>query len=395
MIANVGMATPSESLRIIHVFRAPVGGLFRHVTDLATEQVHQGHQVGIVCDSLAGGAYEDGILAALGAEMPLGLIRMPMRRQISPTDLVAASRLVSHIAGLSPDVIHGHGAKGGAYARPIGTWLRTWFGNRRKVARIYTPHGGSMHYDPASLKGRVYFAAERLLERMTDTIIHVSQFEADIYRQKVQPPRCAVRVIPNGLRPDEFVPVEPRNDAKDLLFLGAFREIKGVDVLIEALAQLNADGLGVTANLVGQPDGRAAYTELAKARGIATSVAFHDPMTAREAFATARAVIVPSRAESMPYVVLEAIAAGLPTLSTNVGGIPEIYGPFAQELLPAGDPATLAAAIKALLADPERAKREAAALRDWVLPRFNIAKMERDVFAAYQAALGVEKRRAA
>jgi glycosyltransferase involved in cell wall biosynthesis len=196
--------TAAKPLRIIHVFRAPVGGLFRHVNDLATVQVRNGHQVGIVCDSLSGGAYEDRILTELAARLPLGLIRMPMRRQISPTDLVATSRMVSHIVGLAPDVIHGHGAKGGAYARPIGTWLGTWFGQRRKVARVYTPHGGSMHYDPAGLKGRVYFGAERLLERMTDALIHVSQFEADIYRQKVQIPRCAAYVIPNGLRQDEL-----------------------------------------------------------------------------------------------------------------------------------------------------------------------------------------------
>ena len=392
---SFSLNTAAKPLRIIHVFRAPVGGLFRHVNDLATAQVATGHQVGIVCDSLSGGAYEDTILRELGARLPLGLIRMPMQRQISPTDLVATSRMVSHIAALSPDVIHGHGAKGGAYARPIGTWLGMWFGRRRKVARLYTPHGGSMHYDPASLKGRVYFGAERLLERMTDGLIHVSQFEADIYCQKVQIPCCAAYVIPNGLRPDEFEPVVPQTDARDLLFLGAFRDIKGIDVLIETLARLQSEGLRVTANLVGQPEGRAAYVELASQRGVAGQVTFHDPMPARTAFATARAVIIPSRAESMPYVVLEAIAAGLPTLSTNVGGIPEIYGPFANELLPAGDAGALAGAIRALLADPARAAREASARYDWLKPRFSIAKMESDIGGAYRAALDDEKRRAA
>jgi len=375
---------PHRVLRIVHVFRAPVGGLFRHVVDLATEQVRQGHQVGVVCDRLSGGAYEDTILDVLAARLPLGLIRLPMQRQISPSDLWATGSMMTHVRGLAPDVVHGHGAKGGAYGRVIAAWLK----RRRAVASIYTPHGGSLHFDPASPKGRIYFAAERMFERFTDTIIHVSRYEAAIYRDKVRAPRCAVTVIPNGLRPEEFEPITPRADARDLLFLGAFRDLKGIDVLIEALALLCADGLRVSAHLVGQPEGRADYERTAGARGIADQLAFHDPMPARDAFATARAVVVPSRAESMPYVVLEAIAAGMPILASNVGGIPEIFGPRAAELVPPGDPHALAAAIRALLADPRQAQADAQARRDWLRPRFNIAQMESDIGAAYLAALG-------
>src|ERR671928_61140 len=70
---------------------------------------------------------------------------------------------------------HVHGAKGGAYARIIGTLLRA---SGSRVARIYSPHGGSLHYDARSLAGRVYFTAERALARMTDAFIFVSAFEA-------------------------------------------------------------------------------------------------------------------------------------------------------------------------------------------------------------------------
>jgi glycosyltransferase involved in cell wall biosynthesis len=97
----------------------------------------------------------------------------------------------------------------------------------------------------------------------------------------------------------------------------------------------------------------------------------------------------------MPYVVLEAIAAGLPTISTNVGGIPEIYGPSATDLVPPGDPVALATAIKALLADPARATNDAAARRNWIMPRFNIEKMESEIFSAYQSRLKGDDRRAA
>ena len=227
------MLAPSP-LRIVHVFRAPVGGLFRHVADLASAQTASGHQVGIVCDASTGGSYEDAILASLAKTLPLGLTRIAMPRQMSPADLWVTGKVWRHLRNLSPDVIHGHGAKGGVYARLAGAMP----GQLRHTARVYTPHGGSLHYDPASLTGRIYFAAERFLGRYTDALIHVCQFEADTYRRKVGVPRCMVRVIPNGLNQDEFVPVEPRADARDLLFLGAFRELKGIDVLLNAIAKL-------------------------------------------------------------------------------------------------------------------------------------------------------------
>ena len=57
-------------------------------------------------------------------------------------------------------------------------------------------------------------------------------------------------------------------------------------------------------------------------------------MPARQAIALGRIMVVPSRAESLPYVVLEAAAAGMPLIATGVGGIPEIYGPLSDTLVP-------------------------------------------------------------
>jgi glycosyltransferase involved in cell wall biosynthesis len=137
------------------------------------------------------------------------------------------------------------------------------------------------------------------------------------------------------LRDEEFVPVTPKNDARDLLFLGMLRDLKGVDVFLEAIARLEtAYGRNLTAHVIGQTEEPGRYEALSRRLGVADRVAFGEPMPAREAFASARMIVVPSRAESMPYVVLEAIAAGMPVVATDVGGIPEIFGPDAGALVP-------------------------------------------------------------
>ena len=76
-------------LKIIHCFRSPVGGIFRHVRDLVNAHHEQGHQLGIFCDSLTGGAHEDRLFREIEPKLALGLTRIPMRRSISPGDLVA------------------------------------------------------------------------------------------------------------------------------------------------------------------------------------------------------------------------------------------------------------------------------------------------------------------
>ncbi|MDC7789451.1 glycosyltransferase family 4 protein [Rhodoplanes sp. TEM] len=373
-------------LRIVHVVRAPIGGIFRHVCDLATAQSAAGHTVGIVCDSRTGGAFEAAAVAAVAGKLALGATRLPMRRDVSPADLAALMRLTRHIAGLAPDVIHCHGAKGGVYGRLIGARI----GRTRPLAVLYAPHGGSLHYAANSLEGRFYFAIERGLERLTDALVHVSAYEAETYRQKIGPPRCRAVVIHNGLREEEFDPVIPHEDARDLLFLGMYRDLKGTDVFLEAIARLESRfGRRASAHLFGQSEdeGRARYQALAERLGIAARVTFHDPAPIREAFAFGRAVVVPSRAESMPYIVLETIAAGLPIVATRVGGIPEIFGPRAGELVPPGDPDALALALDALLADPVRAQLDAAARLDWLRPRFHIDAMQRRVDELYREIL--------
>ncbi|KGF68548.1 glycosyl transferase [Hoeflea sp. BAL378] len=379
----------TRPLRILHCFRSPVGGIFRHVRDLAEQHAKAGHQVGILCDSTTGGAYEDALFESIMPHLALGLTRLPMRRSLGPSDITTAIRTFREIKSLQPDVLHGHGAKGGAFVRLVGSQLRV---SRYCVARLYSPHGGSLHYSERTLRGHAYFAIERMLERWTDSLVFVSDYERQTYIRKIGEPRAPWRLIHNGLRDSEFAPVQAAAGAADFLYIGMMRNLKGPDVFIEALRRAEQlAGRPIRAVMVGDGEDKPRYQARIEALGMGARVALHDAMPAREAFAMARTVVIPSRAESMPYIVLEAVAAGKPVISSRVGGIPEIVGPDFAGFVSAGDAEALAGAMAQDILQPEWL---AAAMPDMERFRghFSAATMAERMAALYQDCLSRKAR---
>ena len=227
----------TQKLRIVHCFRSPVGGIFRHVRDL-TRGAGRGRPSGrhrLRFDHrrrIRGAA----VRRDEADQLALGVHRTPMQRHIGPGDIAAAWRTYSIIKELQPDVLHGHGAKGGVYARMFGSLLRV---SRSRVARLYSPHGGSLHYDETTLTGKLFFAA-----RAADGALH-------------RPPAVrlglrAARLSPQGRRAaraeqrwsttacarpsSSRSPAAP--DAADFLYIGMMRDLKGPDLFIDALASV-------------------------------------------------------------------------------------------------------------------------------------------------------------
>lgn len=318
--------TQQSSLTIIHLVRAPIGGIFRHIADLAVAQVEQGHRVGIICDELTGGPYEAAHIERLRPLLPLGVRRLPMPRAVGPADLSAFMQVKKMLRALKPDVLHCHGAKGAVYGR-FAKGLGGFGGVDRGTAVFYAPHGGSLHYAKSSKEGRIYFAMERFLERWTSGLIHVSAYEQRTYVEKIGTPRATATVVHNGITESELVRVPPDADARDFLFIGMLRDLKGVDLFIDAMEQLNRHD-PTTAWIVGDgaEEDKARYRDLVTQRGLDEVVSFKPSTPARQAFAMAKAIVVPSRAESLPYIVLEAAGAAMPMVCTHVGGIGEIFG---------------------------------------------------------------------
>jgi glycosyltransferase involved in cell wall biosynthesis len=360
--------------------RAPVGGLFRHVLDLATYQAGEGHSVGILADATARDALTEQKFSSVAPRLALGVHRVAMSRMPGLGDIKAARSVTAIAQAVRSNVVHGHGAKGGAYARLAARTLRA---GGERVKTFYTPHGGSLHYHPASPAGRLIKAAERALLNHTDGLIFESAYASGLFGEQFGFGMVPNRVIPNGLSPADFETVVPAGDAAEFLYVGELRMLKGVDVLLEALADLHKEK-PVTAVIVGSGADGERLKAHAEALGLGHAVRFQGALPARQAFALGRTLVVPSRAESFPYIVIEAAAAGIHMIATNVGGIPEITAGTSAELIPPDCVEALKKRLKMIRSGEAGLEKATAELKDSVARKFTVAGMGGAVLAFYR-----------
>ena len=372
------MAEGQLPLRILHVVRAPVGGIFRHILDLANGQIERGHHVGIIADSISGGERAAAALAEIEPRLKLGVRRVAIRREPRFADFMVWAQIVRLIRQLKPDVLHGHGAKAGAYVR-----LRPRSSSK---IRVYTPHGGSLHYPLDTLKGKFYSYLERFLMNSTDLFLFESAFARDTYQRTVGIPGGLVRCVFNGVTAAEFDPIIKADDATDLAYVGEFRHIKGADLLIDAVARLRAEGTPVTLTLGGDGEEFEMLKGQVKRLSLEDAVRFIGHVKARYGFSKGGLLVVPSRGDSMPYVVIEAGAAGIPMIGANVGGIPEIFETLTDALFAPSNVNAMAEAIKSALDDPEATRGRAQALRERIFTHFSQHAMVEGVIAGYRDA---------
>ncbi|WP_047513156.1 glycosyltransferase family 4 protein [Rhizobium sp.] len=376
-------------LRIIHCFRSPVGGIFRHVRDLVIEHSKAGHEVGILCDSSTGGEHEDALFDDIRPYLALGLTRVPIRRSISPSDIGVLWDAYKKIKSLRPDVLHGHGAKGGVLARLAGSALRV---NRYCVARLYTAHGGSLHYSRSSLLGQFVLRMERLQEYLTDALVFICEYERDTYTKRVGRPRTQTRLIYNGISERDFELVPTRSDAVHFIYVGMLRDLKGPDLFVDAFAKTERlIGRPLSALMIGDGPDRDRYREMMVERGLGKRIGMLPAMRVQQAFAMSQNLVVPSRAEAMPYIVLEGLGAGKTIIATRVGGIPEALGKDSEALVAPDNADDLARVMADAIRVPEWHEKTMPPI-DQVRSVFSATVMAKDVLKLYRELL---ERRAA
>ena len=267
----------------------------------------------------------------------------------------------------SPQILHGHGAKGAAYARLLAPRIR--------AKAVCTPHGGALHYSFSTLRGGLYLGMERLLKGRTDGAIFESEFARRSFLRRVGTAEFPQRVVHNGLYEHEFARLARDGADYDFVFVGELRELKGIYVLVDAAHQVRQQH-EFKLLVVGAGDERSKLESRIRELGLDDGVDVCPPMyPVTAALARGRCIVIPSLADSLPYVVLETVAAAVPLLTTKVGGIPEIFGPFADQLLPPGDAQALARAMLGFLENPGHAETVVEGAYGHVRSHFRMSQM--------------------
>lgn len=373
-------------MRVLHILEATGGGAARHVIDLCEGLARRGLDIHLAYSPLRmDRIMREGLprLKAAGVR----LLAVPMRRAPHTSDLRAIAAIIRHLREAGPfHLVHGHSSKGGGIARLLDS------AGLKEYRVVYTPHAFiTLNPRLSWIEKLIYGGIERLLAVRTDALIVGSTLEAR-EALRLGYPESKVHLIYNGL-PLDPVSYKGREDIRKELglkpqelavgFVGRFSQQKAPQVLLEAFAKVAP--LFPEAKLVMVGDGslKAALMERARDLGVEELVLWPGFLDGRAAMQAFDVFALPSLYESFGYVVVEAMAAGLPVVTTPVGISEEVIHHGKNGfIVPVGSVESLAKALSQLMKD--ESLREAFGRRSLERVRqFSVEKMVEATFRVY------------
>jgi glycosyltransferase involved in cell wall biosynthesis len=373
-------ARPSTTGSVLQVLQPLDGGVARHVSDLTRGLRARGWAVEVAASA------DCTVLPELEAvHVPVHRLEIP--RAPGRADLSAALELrrLDHRRGF--DIIHAHSSKAGAVVRVV---------MRPRARVVYTPHCFAFASEEFGRAGRV---AARLIEQglvpRTGALVAVSRWEARKARGLLGA-TARTTVIPNGTGPCQATLVDRelaawKGDGPLAALVSKLRPQKDPLALVRAAAALERRGeLSGRVALVGDGELEGAVRSEIERLGVTERVRLFPYRGESEAYLQAiDLLVVPSRWESLPIGVIEAMACGVPVLATAVGGLPELVRDGETgRLVPAGNPRALESELARLLANPDERARLGSAGRGRAQARFSIDGMVDATAALYRRLLG-------
>ncbi len=296
------------------------------------------------------------------------------------TDIKAFFELLSVFKKEKPDIVHLNSSKAGG----LGALAARIAGVPRI---IYTAHGWAFTEPVSPISKMFRWIASLATLLLAGRVIVVSHFD-----EQRAPLSLKTTMIHNGIATPEFLlPIDARKELartipipENARILGTIAELhknKGLDILIRAFAETK-EGILI---IIGEGEERRMLKKLRadlKLEGRVYLPGFIDnAATLLKAFDL---FILPSRKEGLPYVLLEASAAGVPIIASDAGGIPEFLGNNSATLFKTGSAASLAERIATYLKDPELSQKNADTLKARIRESFSLEHMVKETRAVYE-----------
>ena len=323
-----------------------------------------------------------------------------LQRSVNPkTDFNAACQLYRLLCDFEPDVVHTHTAKAGALGRLAARFYNLTHGRRHPVRIVHTYHGHVFDGYFGKRSTAVFLGLERWLARWTDRIIAISPRIADEISKRYAIGRsdqvCSIRL---GFDLAPFVSIDDnmRHASRERLVIpdstlvvttvGRLTEIKKHDLFLEMSKRVFSSRQDVLFFIVGDGELRDELESIVSALGLESAVRF---LGWRQDLATIYAAsdlfVLTSRNEGTPVALIEAMASGVPGISTDVGGVRDVItSSSVGSVVPFGDAEALASSVLSLLA-AGTAERRAMGMRarDVVSKRFTMDRLVEEIANLY------------
>lgn len=272
-----------------------------------------------------------------------------------------AGVLAAHLADLGIDHLHNHIAKASCTVAMLASEMSG-------IPYSFTIHGPDIFFEPHHWRIDEKAARATFVACISDYCRSQLMCFAD------QTHWDRFHVVHCGVDPVRYSPSPHAGPDTHLLFVGRLAGVKGVPILIEALRRIAPDTPNLRVTIIGDGPDRAALEAQAQDLPV-TFIGYRSQSEVADALATADLFVLPSFAEGVPVVLMEAMASHVPVIATRIAGVPELVAHGTSGLLVApGDAEGLRDAIKALIDDPGRRQRMGLEGRAKVEAEFNITR---------------------
>lgn len=297
---------------VVQILRAPIGGIRKHVFDILEYVSTKTAQQIFITNTIDS-----------DTELPnyknLTTYNITINDRPELRDITNIVKIYKILKIQNIDIIHGHGAKGGIYARVLSLLLNT--------KCIYTPHGGSLHRVYGKIKNKIYDLIEFVFVPLTDVYLFESKYSCNEFAKNICDPKSKSIVNYNGvdIPTRKALKIYKAGEKLNLASFGLLRNLKGHDITIETCSLLASVNIPFEYTIYGNGEEKDTLLWMIRKLGLSSSVFIKEYSgNVLDEMLKYDFIIHPSRFESFGYVPVEAMSLGIPVIVSAEGGLKEV-----------------------------------------------------------------------